>query len=367
MDTVASSVVVVPAETGPSRGWMAARIALGLLLLALGIFTIRAFVSALAWAAVFAVALWPLYSRTVRRFGTGRHNLLWPALFTLAVALLFMTPLALVLVELAREARTGISWMRDVQEHGIAVPGVVARLPLIGSTVSEWWQQNLSDADGARRALGRLGRGNMVEVSRELGTQGARRIVTFFFVVITLFVLFRDGDVLVRQMHVASRRVFGPRGEELGRQIIASIHGTVDGLVLVGLGEGVVIGLAYFLAGVPHPVLFGAVTGIAAVMPFGAPVVFCLAALVLFANGSTVAALAVVVWGFVVAFLADHLIRPVLIGGATKLPFLWVLLGILGGVEVFGLLGLFLGPAIMAVLILLWRELADAKTAPAGS
>ena len=364
MDTVVGSVVVAPAGAGPTRGWMVARIALGLALLALGVFTIQAFVSALAWAAVFAVALWPLYTRTTRRFGTGKHNLLWPAVFTLAVALLFMVPLGLVVVGLAREARTGISWMHDVQEHGIAVPGALARLPLVGSEVADWWQHNLADPDAARVALGRLGRGNMVNVSRELGSQVARRLVTFFFVMVTLFVLFRDGNLLVAQMRAASRRVFGPRGEELGLQIISSIHGTVDGLVLVGLGEGVVIGLAYLVAGVPHPVLFGSVTGVAAVIPFGAPVVFGLAALVLFAQGSTVGAIAVVAWGFVVTFVADHFIRPVLIGGATKLPFLWVLLGILGGVEVFGLLGLFLGPAVMAALILLWRELADTKAAP---
>ena len=74
------------------------------------------------------------------------------------------------------------------------------------------------------------------------------------------------------------------------------------------------------------------------------------------ATGSAVAAIALFAVGMVVIFVADHAIRPALIGGATRLPFLWVLLGILGGVESFGLLGLFVGPAIMAALILLWRD-----------
>src|SRR6185437_9213520 len=131
---------------------------------------------------------------------------------------------------------------------------------------------------------------------------------------------------------------------------------TVDGLVLVGLGEGVLLGIAYVIAGVPHPALLGSLTAIAATIPFGAPLMFGAASLLLLAQGATVAAAAVLVFGFAVVFVADHAIRPVLIGGATRLPFLWVLLGILGGVETWGLLGLFLGPAIMAVLILLWRE-----------
>lgn len=138
--------------------------------------------------------------------------------------------------------------------------------------------------------------------------------------------------------------------------MVASVHGTVDGLVLVGLGEGVLLGIAYGVSGVPHPTMLGALTALAAMIPFGAPLAFGIAALLLFSEGSTVAAFSVFLLGTVITFVADHFVRPVLIGGATRLPFLWVLFGILGGVETWGLLGLFLGPAIMAALILLWRE-----------
>ncbi len=79
---------------------------------------------------------------------------------------------------------------------------------------------------------------------------------------------------------------------------------------------------------------------------------------VLFAAGKTAMAVVVVAGGFLTTFVADHFVWPQLIGGATRLPFLWVLLGILGGVETFGLLGLFLGPAVMPAMILLWREVS---------
>ena len=367
MNPAFPAVVIAPEPTGPTRVQTASRVVLGLLLLALGVFTLWEFAGALAWAAVFAVALWPWYARITRRFGTGRHNLLWPALFTLGVALVFVVPLGLVVSALAHETTTAVAWMRDVQQHGLPVPDFVARVPLVGRDASSWWQDNLSNPDSARRVLNRFDRGSMVGVSRQLGSQIAHRLLTFFFVMLTLFVLFRDGDAVVAQMRAASRRAFGPRGEMLGQQIISSIHGTVDGLVLVGLGQGVLIGVAYIIAGVPHPVLLGSLTGVAAMVPFAGPVVFCFAALILLVQGSTAAAIAVVAWGFVVMFTADHFIRPALIGGATKLPFLWVLLGILGGVQVFGLLGLFMGPAIMAVLMLLWRELATPAAPPMPS
>ena len=168
--------------------------------------------------------------------------------------------------------------------------------------------------------------------------------------------MFKDGDLITDQLRRASARAFGPAGERIGRQMIASVHGTVDGLVLVGLGEGFILGIAYLIAGVPHPTLFGLFTAIAAMVPFGAPLVFGIAALILVTQGSIVWAIIIGVLGLVVTFSSDHFIRPTLIGNATRLPFLWVLLGILGGVEVWGLLGLFLGPALMAALILLWRE-----------
>ena len=153
--------------------------------------------------------------------------------------------------------------------------------------------------------------------------------------------------------------------------MIAAVHGTVNGLVLVGLAEGVLLGIAYVLAGLPHPVSVAAVTGVLAVIPFGAPLAFGAASLYLAAAGATAAAAGVFGFGLVVVFLADHVARPYLIGGATRLPFLWVLLGILGGLETFGLLGLFLGPMTMAALMSLWRDwtqgAATLARSPAGA
>jgi predicted PurR-regulated permease PerM len=134
----------------------------------------------------------------------------------------------------------------------------------------------------------------------------------------------------------------------------------VVGLVLVGLAEGLILGVVYFFVGLPYPASIGAVTGVAAVIPFAAPTVFCVAALYLIAQGKLVAAIVIVASGFIVVFVADHVVRPVLIGGHARLPFLWVLLGILGGVETLGFLGLFVGPAVLAALMALWREWTEA-------
>ena len=329
---------------------------LGLLLLAIGLWTIRAFLPALGWAAILAIATWPFYRRVRLRYPPSGHDILWPALFTLGVALLFLVPLALAAIQIAREAHLVFDLVEEARRSGLPVPDWLGRLPLAGPAAAAWWQDNLASSAAASELIERMNHGAIATYTRSLGGQLVHRSIVFAFTILTLFFLYRDGAWLAGEVLVASQRAIGPHGERIGRQMVASVHGTVDGLVLVGLGEGVVIGIAYWMAGVPHPTLLGAATAIGAMIPFGAALVFGAAALFLLANGATGAALGILAFGLVVVFVADHAIRPALIGGATKLPFVWVLLGILGGVETFGLLGLFLGPAIMAALHLLWRD-----------
>lgn len=355
-------VATTPQPRSLLRGQSAARIALSLALIALGAYVLEGFLRALIWAGILAIATWPLYGRTQARFGAGRHNILMPLLFTAGATLVFVVPLVLVALQAGREAGTIIRWINEARLHGAAPPGWLAHLPLAGPQASAWWDANLAHPDDAAALLGRLDRTDMLQTGRRVGEQVARRGVLFAFTLVTLFFLYRDGAELMERMQVASRRLVGRHGEEVGRQIVASIHGTVNGMVLVGLGVGTLLGVGYALAGVPHPVLLGALTAVAAIIPMGAPVVLAVASLLVLATGSTGIAIALFAVGMILIFVADHAIRPALIGGSTKLPFLWVLLGILGGVETFGLLGLFLGPAIMAALILLWRDwTGDAK------
>lgn len=341
-----------------------ARVALVLVLTALGLYILHRFLPALVWGTILAIALWPLYRKAERRFPPGRHNLLLPTLFTAIVALVFLVPFVVLAVEAAHEAHALLEYSRSVEESGVPVPDFVARLPFGASAVTNWWNENLAHAGWSHDLLERFNTSSMRDLSRTAGAQVLHRAILFGFTLVTLFFLFREGRTVREQAITASTRLFGPRGERVGRQMVASVHGTVDGLVLVGIGEGFLLGVTYYFAGVPHPILLGALTAVAAMIPFGAPLVFGAAALILFAQSSAIPAMVVVVAGLVVTFVADHFVRPALIGGTTRLPFLWVLLGILGGVETLGLLGLFVGPAVMAALVLLWREFTQGDATP---
>ncbi|WP_420142371.1 AI-2E family transporter [Sphingomonas sp.] len=333
--------------------WARLMLAAGLVLT--GLWLSASFLPALLWAAVIGIAIDPLYARAEARWPRGRTAVL-PALATLLIAALVLVPLALGLIEAAREARVLFAWLEQARAYGLPEPAWIATLPFSGE-ISGWWRAHLATPEATTLEWERLRHAILSEQSQLLGRGLLHRAVIFLFTLAALFFLLRERATLVAQLGRAARKLFGPAGERIGVQVVRSVRGTIDGLVLVGLGEGAVMAVVYLAAGVPHPFLFGLLTAIAAMIPFGAVVMFALAAATLLGQGAVGWAVAVVAIGLVVVGIADHFVRPALIGGATRLPFLWVLVGILGGVETMGLLGLFVGPAVMAALILLWRDL----------
>jgi predicted PurR-regulated permease PerM len=347
---------IPPPAAAPASSQSLARIALATAVVAVGLWILRDFLAALVWAAVLAIAFWPVYRRLRQPTSRPIDRIVAPALATTVIGIMFIAPIVLLGLALARESHYVVEFIANARHHGIPVPGWIDQLPLIGPWIAEWWRTNLGDPISAEELIGRVNLRTLTESVREYGVEVVHRLALLLFTLLTLFFLFRDGDLLVEQLRSLGDRLIGQRGERIAGHMIAAVHGTVNGLVLVGLAEGLLLGIVYFAAGLPYPATIGAITAVAAVIPFVAPIVYTLAGLYLFIMGDTVGALIIIVSGSVIVFIADHFVRPVLIGGAARLPFLWVLLGILGGLESFGFLGLFLGPAIMAALIALWRE-----------
>jgi predicted PurR-regulated permease PerM len=353
-----------PAATSQARQ-LVARSALATAVVAVGLWILLDFLPALAWAAVLAIALWPLYYRLLRLLPRRSDRVLGPLLVTTGIAVVIIGPLVLLGIAIGRESHVVIGLVAEARHFGLPVPSWVEELPLAGSTIAEWWRDNLSDPTVADELIGRNLR-TLAESARQYGGEVAHRLALLLFTLLTLFFLFRDGGALTDRLRELSDRLIGLRGERIARQMIAAVHGTVNGLVLVGLAEGILLGIIYFASGLPYPASFGAVTGVAAVIPFAAPVVYVVLGVYLLAVGNTVGAIIVLVSGSVIVFVADHFVRPFLIGGAARLPFLLVLLGILGGLQTMGFLGLFLGPAVMAALVALWREWTE-PAHPAGA
>jgi predicted PurR-regulated permease PerM len=341
-----------PEAAQPSKAQRLAGVAAGLGLVAVAVWMLTTFLPALAWATVLAIATWPLFVAARERAGRT-----WAAAaVTLLVAVVVIAPLVVAAIQAAQEFRAVIRWYIDSRQAGIEAPEWLANLPLIGASLADWLNSRLQDERGP---ISGADVRSLTEWGRIIGAQAARRATTLLFALLIVFFIFRESEALLRQFRAVGSRLLGPPAPRLGSVAATAVRGTVDGLLLVGIGEAVLLGIAYTICGVPQPSLLGVITGVLSAIPFASPLVFIGAAVWLLMQSATVAAIGLLAFGSLVVFVADHFARPVLIGGSTRLPFVWVLLGILGGVESFGLLGLFLGPALLAVLITLWRELAD--------
>ena len=341
------------------RDLLSAKTMLTVGLLLLGLWMVSGVLPALVWAMVIAIAIDPLYLRAEQRLFGRRHRNMLAGGITLLIALILIVPIAIGISQAAGEVSAIVAWIGEAQRNGIAVPDWVHQLPALGDSVERWWQANLATPEGATRQLHHINTTNWLDHSRLIGAGLLRRSIILGITLIALFFMLRDRDLIVGQCRVAADHLLGHDGEKILRQAVLSVRGTIDGLVLVGLGEGAVMTVAYVALGVPHPLLLGGITAVAAIIPFGAAVLLVVAAAMLLLQGAPVAAVAVIVLGLTVVGIADHFVRPALIGNATRLPFLWVLIGIIGGVESFSLIGLFIGPATMSVLFLLWRDFLD--------
>jgi len=349
MTDTASLPAQTPGQQIKAHHFAGIAAALGLLVAA--IWMLSTFLPALAWATILAIATWPLYLMARRHAGRTSAA----AAVTVLIALVVLVPLLVAAIEAVQETRGIIQWVIENRKAGFEAPDWVGELPLVGPAVAEWLNAHLQLESNP---FAGADVGAFTEWGRIIGRQAVRRTTTLLFALLIVFFIFRESDALLRQFRAVGDRLLGPPAQQLSGVAADAVRGTVDGLLLVGLAEAVLLGIAYAVCGVPHPALFGVLTGILSAIPFASPLVFIGAALWLLTQSEVAAAVGLLAFGAAVVFIADHFVRPVLIGGSTRLPFVWVLLGILGGVENFGLLGLFLGPALLAVLITLWRELA---------
>ncbi|MCB8819263.1 AI-2E family transporter [Microvirga rosea] len=325
------------------------------LLCLLALWTLRSYLAALGWAVIIALSVWPVYDLMRMRIGGGRVAA--PLLATCGLAVILAVPFVLAMVSFGREAQTLLQWITHAQQNGIPVPEWVRHLPVLGQNLDTWWQAHLSQPQSAGQWLNGLDPETLTGWSRTLGGAALAHLLHALICFMALFLLLRDGDRIGAQVLDLTDRWLGTPGERLAEKMTVAVRGTVNGTVLVAVGEGILIGIGFVLAGVPHAVLFAILTMAFAMLPMGAWFAFGVAAAVLLmAGGSIIAAAAVFGWGALVMLVGDNVVQPGLIGGAARLPFLWALVGILGGLETFGLIGLFLGPVIMAALLTIWRS-----------
>ncbi|SAL64066.1 membrane protein [Caballeronia terrestris] len=307
-----------------------------------------------AWAAIVAFVTWPAYLRLrlLLRGNAAASALLMTLLLTCALVF----PMLSLIVPLTTELTAAYQSIANYFANGPhQLPEWVARIPWLGESLQELMNQTTGDPAAVRAQLTQWAEQWMDEVGQFVGGVG-RNAAKLGFALVTLFFLYRDGESIVNQ----GRRALWPfLGERLETYLVAvggMTRSVVYGLVLTALVQGALAGLGYWAAGVQAPLLLAAFTALIALIPFGTPFVWGSIGGWLLLTGDTVAGVGLLLWGALVVSWVDNLIRPLVISSAARIPFLLVMFGVLGGLAAFGLIGLFLGPVILAVLMALWRE-----------
>ena len=335
---------------------------LTIIIILLALYVAKAFIAPIAWAGVLALALWPLYARAVQRAG-GREVAIAVG-FAIATAVLVMIPITIVAGAAVQESQAAAQWVQQVQQTGLPTPGWLDGVPLVGTRLAGFWQSHIGSPQAAGELLGGVNAGAVLGYTRTVGAEVANGVVLFLIALVVLVAFLANGRALIGEMHRVSRRVLGEFGARFSEQIAGAVRGTVVGTLLVALGEGSVIGVGYWVAGVPRPLLFAMLTVFVATLPFGAWFAFGIATLILLVQGHLLAAALLFGFSVAVMLIGDNVAQPAIIGNSVKLPFVLALLGTFGGLEAFGLVGLFIGPAIMSALLLAWKQWADQEPGP---
>ncbi|WP_162789283.1 MULTISPECIES: AI-2E family transporter [Sphingomonas] len=312
------------------------------------------FLVPLAWAAVLAIAEWPLFAIARRRW--PGHDLLLALAFALLTALIVLVPLSLAGVTLAQESQAAAAWVMKVQKSGLPPPAWLASVPLAGERLQAAWQQHLGTPQGANALLGSISATSVLGWTRSVGGLLAQELGLFLITLIALVSLLSRGAQVRAHAERMADGLFGEFGREFLGRMIEAVRGVVSGTAIVSFGEGAIIGVGYFVAGVPQPLLFTVFTILLALVPFGAWAAFGVASLILLGTGVIWAGVLLFVFGVAVMTIGDNVVQPSVIGSAVELPFLMAMIGAFGGLAEMGLVGLFVGPVIMAALLLVWRE-----------
>jgi predicted PurR-regulated permease PerM len=320
------------------------------------------FIVPVAWAAIVAYTTWPLYSRLRERL--GRRDGLASILMTLLLAAAFVLPLLWLVVMLRAEMSGAYGALTDYLSQGPdALPGAVKRLPWVGPWLQETLGELSRNPDSMREQVSRWLEQSTGELLGVLGGVG-RNAGKLAFALVTVYFFYRDGEKLMDQIRRVLRSFIGIRFNGYLDAVAGTTKAVVYGLVLTAVAQGLLAGLGYWVAGVKAPPQLGALTMVLALIPFGTPLVWGAAGIWLLIKGDVAAGVGLLAWGTFVVSWVDNLIRPIVISSATSIPFLLVMFGVLGGLAAFGLIGLFVGPVILAVLMAVWREWLEGSHIP---
>ena len=348
------------------------RITLAILVLGLMIvmclWILQPFFAATVWATMIVVATWPMMQGVQARLGGQR----WAAVtvMTLAMLLVLVVPIVLALATIADHADQMVEWSKAIAAAGIpSPPGWVEQVPLVGKKIAREWQQlaAISSEDLVARVTPYVSPA-VRWFAAQAGSLGLMMLQFLLIVVITA-ILYSMGETAARSVRRFARRLADERGERSVVLAGQAIRAVALGIVVTALAQSTFAGIGLAVTGVPYAAGLTAIIFVLCIAQLGPLLVLAPAVGWLYWTGDPVWGTVLLVWTVVVS-LMDNFLRPVLIRQGSDLPLLLILVGVIGGLISMGVIGLFVGPTVLAVayrLLESWISDIDRPGAESGS
>ncbi len=315
------------------------------------------FLPAMLWAAILVYCVWPVYGQCTRYVRPG----LAAFLLTVAVAGIVLVPLVHLGLVAAKEARESRGWVHNALLNGLPpAPPFLERIPLVGSVLSDLWNNSADDLGGAGSDLQPVfatvaHSGLRLVFALSHGLIGI--VVALFFA----FFFFLSGAQIIARIRLLLMRIMDAgRVAVLLNLVAATVRGVVFGILGTAAMQGVLYAIGFEVARVPQALLLAGFAGLVSIIPAGATVIYVPVCLFLLAKSHVVAGILLACYCLIVVGGADSIVRPWLIARGASLPYVLTLVGVLGGAFSFGALGIFLGPVLLALGLAVAEEFAGA-------
>jgi len=324
------------------------------------LWTLAPFLGATIWAAMLVVATWPALLWLQARLWNRR------SLATLAMVvillLVFVLPVTMAITTIATHANVVIDGVKSLASRGLPqLPQWVGALPVVGPKLSEMWNELMaSGVAGIQAKVAPHARDVTAWLLTQAGVVGTLSL-QFVLTVVIAGVMYAQGEAAARKARLFGLKLAGTRGEDAVVLAGKAIRGVALGVGVTAIVQSVIGGIGLAIAGVPFAALLTAVMFMLCIVQIGPILVLLPATIWVFMNGSTGWGVFMLVWTVTVGIM-DNFLRPVLIKRGADLPLLLIFAGVIGGLFGFGLVGIFVGPVLLAVsytLIDAWLETPD--------
>ena len=353
-------------NVGPSQDLT--RITLGVLIIAVllvaSVWTLQAFIGPLVWATAIVVATWPLLLWVQRHVGNSRA---WATtVMTVVMLLIFVVPFWAALGAILDASADGVDVLRSYLKNGLGPPpDWLAKIPFGGERLTAEWQ---ALSAGGPEQFAETVRPYVKSVTAWLlaVTGGFGGLLAHFLLTVIISgILYAQGEAAALGVRAFASRLAGESGDAAVVLAGQSVQSVALGVVVTALVQTALVGIGFFVAGLPHPGLLTAIVFVLCIAQVGPILILIPAIIWMYSHASGMAATVFLIYSVPMALL-DNFLRPILISRGVDLPLILIIAGVIGGLLAFGVIGLFIGPVILAVTyssLGLW--IADKKTTEA--